>query len=54
MGYELRKGNAKLWNGIVDGNETTVLTRGKLNDGDKHWGMRSALEFRKQLRRVES
>lgn len=30
-----------------DGKE--VLIRGKLNDGDKHWGMRSNKKFWKKL-----
>lgn len=40
---------ARLVESVSKGVTFTKVIRGKLNKKDKHWGMRSNMEFRKRL-----
>lgn len=44
-----QKGEAKLEEIVTAERSQQIMTRGKLTETDKHWGMRSNLKFRKIL-----
>lgn len=49
-----RKGEAKLEEIEMGDRTGHHMKRGKLNEGDKHFGMRSNLGFRKELLKQDS